>query len=36
MENMKQQPLEVLLQILQDSLEQKLLVLTAIEQKSKE
>jgi len=36
MENMNQQPLEVLLQILQDSLEQKLLVLTAIEQKSKE
>lgn len=36
MENIKQQPLDVLLQILQDSLEQKLLVLTAIEQKSKE
>lgn len=36
MENLQQQPLEVLLQILQDSLEQKLIVLTAIEQKSKE
>lgn len=32
----EQQSLDVLLQILQDSLDQKLLVLTAIEQKSKE
>lgn len=36
MTNYEQQPLEILLQILQDSLEQKLLVLTAIEKKSKE